>query len=129
MEPARVPEQTPNTIAILARDAVAGQALELLLQSAGYNTRLVAETVKDKPAEALDGVELLLLAPTLNAKRRENFLKSMRSMPATAKIPALELITSLNGAQAEQEGQVLWPCRMEDLKEKIEAALLNWSAA
>ena len=124
-----MPEQAPNTIAILARDAVAGQALELLLQSAGYNTRLVVEAVKDKPAEALEGVWLLLLAPTLSAKHRENFLKSMRSMPSTAKIPVLELITSLNGAQAEQEGQVLWPCRMEDLKEKIEAGLLNWSAA
>ncbi len=35
--------QSPNTVAILARDAVAGQALELLLQSAGYNTLFIVD--------------------------------------------------------------------------------------
>ncbi len=52
----------------------------------------------------------------------------MKSTPATAKIPILELITIPDGAQTEQNGHVLWPCRMEDLKEKIEAVLLNGSA-
>lgn len=118
-------EQTPNTIAILARDVVAGQALELLLQSTGFNTRFVSEPVNGKLAETLDGVQLLLLAPTLSAKHSEDFLNSMRSTPATAEIPVLELITSLDGTRAEQNSQVLWPCRMEDLKEKIEAALVN----
>ena len=117
--------QILNTVAILARDAVAGHALELLLQDAGYGTRFVAETVNGKLAEALDGVQLLLLAPALSAKRREHFLKSMRSTPVMAKIPILELVTALDGAQAEQSGLVLWPCRIEDLKAKIEATLLS----
>src|SRR5215210_1364476 len=114
--------ESPNTVAILARDAVAGHALELLLQSAGHNTLFVVETVVDKLAEALDGAWLLLIAPTLSARHREDFLNGMRSVPATARIPVLELITVHDGTLVEREGRVLWPCRMEDLKEKIEAA-------
>jgi len=136
-ESARVPHQTPNTVAILARDAVAGQALVLLLQGSGYDTRFISETAIDELtidelAEALDGARLLILTPTLSAKRREDFLKSMKSTPATAKIPVLKLIPALNRAQAEQDGHVdghvLWPCWIEDLEEKIEAALLSGSA-
>ncbi len=120
--------QTPNTVAILARDMVAGQALELLLQNAGYNTRFIVETDIDKLAEALDGVRLVILAPTLSAKCRESFLNIMRSTPATAEIPVLELITTFNGARAEHENYLSWPCRIEDLEEKIEAALLSGPA-
>lgn len=123
-----MPNQTPITVAILARDLVAGRALELLLQSAEYNTRFLVETVTYELTETLDGVQLLLLAPTLSAKHREYFLNRMRSRPATAEIPVLELITAPDEAQAEQEALVLWPCRMEDLKERIEAALLSRSA-
>ncbi len=119
--------QSPNTVAILARDAVAGQALALLLQSAGYNTLFVVETVVDKLAEALDGARLLLIAPRLSARHREDFLNGMRSVPAIAQIPVLELITVHDGTRPELEGHVLWPCRMEDLKEKIEAALMSGS--
>lgn len=122
-----MPDQIPNTVAILARDAVAGQALELLLQSAGYDTRLLVEPTIDESGELLNGVRLLLLAPTLSARYRDAFLKNMRSTPATAKIPVLKLVTAPDGAQVEQNGHVLWPCRLEDLKEKIEAALLDGS--
>ncbi len=120
--------QVPNRIAILARDGVSGQALELLLQSAGYNTRLLSDNANGELAEALDGAGLLLLAPTRNTKSRESLLRTVRSTPVMAKIPVLEMITSLNGAQTVQEGQVLWPCRIEDLKAKIEAALRNGSS-
>lgn len=121
--------QASNTVAILARDAVSGRAIELLLQSAGYDARLLVTPLVHEQNGLLHGVQLLLLTPTLSAKYREDFLDSMRSMPATAKIPVLDLITTLNGAQTEQEDQVLWPCRMEDLKGKIEAALSNRSAS
>jgi hypothetical protein len=110
-------------VAILARDAVAGQALELLLQGAGYSTRLLVEPVADESGELLDGVRLLLLAPTLSTRYREAFLKSMRSVPATAKTPVLELVATLD-AQNGQGGYVLWPCRIEELHQEIEAALL-----
>ncbi len=88
-----------------------------------HEARLLVEPAVHEQNGLLHGVRLLLLAPTLGAKHREDFLNSMRSMPATAEIPVLELITALNGAQAEQEGQILWPCRVEDLKKKIEAVL------
>lgn len=102
--------------------------MELLLRSAGYDARLLVTPVVHEQNGLLHGVQLLLLTPTLSVKYREDFLNSMRSIPATAKVPVLELITALNGAQTEQEDQVLWPCRMEYLKGKIEAALLNGSA-
>jgi hypothetical protein len=107
---------------------VAGQALELLLQSAGYNTRLMLETVADKLVDPLDGVQLLLFAPSLSARHREAFLNLAKSTPATTEIPVLELVTSSNGAQAEPSDWVPWPCRMEDLQGKIEAALTSGSA-
>lgn len=128
-EPAKLSHQTPNTVAILARDAVSGRAMELLLRSVGYDARLLVTPVAHEQNGLLQGVQLLLLTPTLSVKYREDFLNSMRSIPATAKVPVLELITTLNGAQTEQEDQVLWPCRMEDLKAKIEAALSNGSAS
>ena len=127
-EPEQVLRQGPSTVAILARDVVAGQALEILLQNAGYSTRFVIETVSEGLAEALDGVQLLLLGPTLQAGRREDYLHGMRGTPETAKIPVLELITTPDGDGAEREGYVPWPCRIEDLKGKIEAALLGGSS-
>ncbi len=114
----------PDTVAILARDAVAGHALELLLQGAGYDTRLLVEPVADESGELLDGSRLLLLAPTLSPKYRKAFLNSMRSVPATAEISVLELVTALDPSQHGQGGYVLWPCRIEVLQREIEAALL-----
>ena len=114
-------------MAILARDAIAGHALELLLQSAGYNTRLLVEPVADEPGELLDGVRLLLLAPRLSAKYREAFLEGMRGLPAAVKTPVLELVTALDAPQNGRGGCVLWPCRMEELQQEIEAALLRGS--
>ena len=120
-------DQSPNTVAILATDAVAGHALELLLQSAGYNTLFIVETVVDELAEVLDGARLLLIAPPLSSRHREDFVNGMRSVPEFAQMPVLELITVHDRTRPELEGHVLWPCRMEDLKEKIEAALTNGS--
>lgn len=120
-------DQSPITVAILARDAVSGQALELLLQSAGYNTLFIVETAVDRLAEAFNGARLLLIAPPLSARHREDFVKGMRSVPEIAQLPVLELITVHDGTRPELEGHVLWPCRMEVLKEKIEAALMSGS--
>jgi len=38
---------TMTTVAILGGNSVAGQALELLLQGAGYRTRLLTELLAD----------------------------------------------------------------------------------
>ena len=47
----------------------------------------------------------------------------MRSMPDKAEVPVLELVAALDGLAEGPVVRVAWPCRMEDLLRRIEAAL------
>ncbi len=114
----------PITVAILGGDPVVGRTLELMLKKAGYDARFLNGSFVDEPAELPEEVGLVILTPGLHPKGRERFLDNMGSAPATAKIPVLELVTASDRARADQPGYVLWPCRLKDLKQKIEAALL-----
>jgi hypothetical protein len=105
-----------------------GRALEALLQGLGYNTLLIEESGAGKPEELLRGIQLLLAAPTADTDSRERFLADMRGTPDTAAIPVLTLTTAAREDLADQPGLVLWPCRMEDLRTEIEAALLTAAA-
>src|SRR5215213_2912328 len=67
----------PTTIAILGGNSVAGRALEALLQGVGYDTRLIEDPSEGEPEQTLEGVKLLLLAPTLSAESREAMLAEM----------------------------------------------------
>lgn len=116
-----------NTIAILGGDPVVGQALELMLEGAGYDARFLNGSFIDKPAELPEEVRLVILTPGLHPKGREVFLNSLESAPAAGKIPILELITASDRTRADRKVSVLWPCRLKDLKRKIEAALLTGS--
>jgi hypothetical protein len=104
---------------------VAGRALEALLQGVGYDTRLIEDPPERSPEQPLEGVRLLLLAPTLSAESRETLLADMSSTLDAANIPVLALSTTLK--EAPRDGPVLvpWPCRLEDLTKRIEAALLR----
>ena len=104
---------------------MAGRALEVLLQGVGYDTRLV-EDPPERPAEQLlEGVRLLLLAPTLSAESRETLLAEMGSSLDAANIPVLTLSTTLKEAPGDGPVFIPWPCRLEDLTKMIEAALLR----
>lgn len=116
--------EVPNTVAILAGESVAGQALELLLQSIGYRTRFLVEPLLDDVNEMLDEVQISILAPTVSEKYREDFLRNVERIPAMAGKPILELVTSASSLQPLTQGRVLWPCRIEELQREIEAALL-----
>ncbi len=105
-----------------------GRALEALLQGLGYGTLLIEESGAGKPEELLRGIQLLLAAPTADIDSRERFLADMRSTPGTAAIPVLTLSTASRKDLADQPGLVPWPCRMEDLRTEIEAALLTAAA-
>ena len=105
-----------------------GRALEPLLQGLGYDTLLIEESGAGKPEELLRGIQLLLAAPTADTDSRERFLADMGSTPGTAAIPVLTLSTASRKDLADQPGLVLWPCRMEDLRTEIEAALLTAAA-
>jgi hypothetical protein len=114
----------PTTIAILGGNSVAGRALEALLQGVGYDTYLVEDPPERSPEQLLEGVRLLLLAPALSAESRETLLADMGSALEAANIPVLTLSTSLKEALAGGPAFIPWPCRLEDLTKKIEAALL-----
>jgi hypothetical protein len=119
----------PTTVAILGGNSVVGRALEALLRGAGYDTRLIEEPVTGKPEELLWGVELLLVAPTPSTRSRERFLDGLGSMPGTAGIPILTLYSVAKRVVAYQTGLVPWPCRLEELKAEIDAALRATSYA
>ncbi len=113
----------PLTVAILGGDPVVGRTLELMLKGAGYDARFLNGSFIDKPAELPEEVRVVILAPGLHPKGREGFLNGMESAPATAKITVLELVRASDRARDDHRGSVLWPCRVQDLKQEIEAAL------
>jgi hypothetical protein len=114
----------PTTVAILGGNSVAGRALEALLQGVGYDTRLFEDPLERSLEQLLEGVRLLLLAPTLSVESRETLLAQMGSTLDAANIPVLTLSTTLKEAPGDGPVFIPWPCRLEDLTEKIEAALL-----
>jgi hypothetical protein len=103
---------------------VSGRALEALLQGVGYDTRLIEDSPERPLEQILEGVRLLLLAPTLSAESRETLLEEMGSTPEAANIPVLTLSTSFKEALAGGPAFIPWPCRLEDLTKRIEAVLL-----
>jgi hypothetical protein len=115
----------PTTIAILGGYSVTGRALEALLQGIGYDTRLIEDPPDRPPEQLLEGVRLLLLAPTLNSESRETLLAEMDSTLEVASIPVLTLSTTLKESPGDGPAFIPWPCRLEVLTKKIEAALLR----
>ena len=103
---------------------MAGRALEALLQGVGYDTRLIEDPPERPPEQLLEGVRVLLLAPTLSAESRETLLAEIGSTLDAANIPVLTLSTSLKEALAGGPTFIPWPCRLEDLTKRIEAVLL-----
>ncbi len=101
-----------------------GRALEALLQGVGYDTRLIEDHPAGEPEDLLEGVRLLLVTPSLSGESREPLLADMRGALVAEAIPVLTLSTTLKETLADQPDLILWPCRLEDLTEKIEAALL-----
>ncbi|MBA3636173.1 MAG: hypothetical protein H0W57_07120 [Rubrobacteraceae bacterium] len=104
---------------------MAGRALEALLQGVGYDTRLIEDPPESTPEQLLEGVRLLLLAPTLSAESRETLLADMGSTLEAANIPVLTLSTTIKEALGDGPVSIPWPCRLEELTRKIEAALLG----
>ncbi len=105
-----------------------GRSLEVLLQGAGYGTRIIEEPTPDYPHDSLEGIRLVLVVPTPSTESRARFLASMKSRSG-GPIPVLTLSMVLNRVLSDPTGNVPWPCRLEDLKNEIEAALLTASRA
>lgn len=116
------PYRGSAAVIVVGRDAIVGQALELLLRT-DYNVVFAAESAFEVP-ESLRGARLLILAPGLGPASRRDILASVRGRPTTSMLPVLELVTDSGSPQlVERHLVVPWPCRPEDLKRQIEVAL------
>ncbi len=118
-----LPSQDATSVGILGGDPVVGRALEQLLRSAGYAARFLTETSLDE-TWTLDGLKLLLFTDDVEAGRRESALGGPKSALKGASLPILELAASPDGSKDGAAGVLPWPCRVDELRERIEAALL-----
>jgi DNA-binding response OmpR family regulator len=115
--------QARTKVAILSGNPMVGRALELLLERAGYEVRLLEESEALRAKDLLAGVEVLILGRGLSSDRREIFLSALASTLETAAIPVLSLSPGSDVTSAGADRVVPWPCRMEDLAREIESAL------
>jgi hypothetical protein len=115
---------TPITIVIVGKDPIVGRAIGSLLRTAGYDTRFVADPMKDGYRSALVEAHVVLLAPSLSTETREKLLGSGTSDSLAAEIPTLELVSEADEGQSRQgHHRVRWPCSLEQLRWEIEAVL------
>jgi hypothetical protein len=119
------PHQQPPTVAILGTNTVVNNALSLLLNGAGYDTRRVQKRDLSGLANGLlEGVDLLLFAPGLSNAPRQTLLTIVRNNPLTAQLPVLTLSSALGEALGDESGQVVaWPSSTGELARRIEAVL------
>jgi hypothetical protein len=118
-------------VVAICGDPVVSRTLALLLQGSLYDARFLTASALGEPG-SLEGVRLLLLTPTweLDADRREALMASLRDASDAAKAPILELTSSFGGARnghlrLRPDHIVYWPCSTEELKRRIQAALLT----
>ena len=114
------PAEGPATIAILGDDPVIGRALESLLASADYVARFFSE-YPEGVAEPLGGARVALVLPASSSKRQEALMHLIKTTPATANLPVIELTTTPN--ENGQSIAVPWPCSIEELRRSIDETL------
>ena len=122
--PMRRKASTPITIVIVGKDPVVGRAIGSLLRTAGYDTRFVADPVRDGSTSELVDAHVVILAPSLSAESREKVLGSGTSKPLAAETPTVELVSEADEGPPQQgPHRVRWPCSLEQLQWEIEAVL------
>ncbi len=114
--------QARTTVAILSGDPMVGRALELLLEGAGYEVRLLEEPDATRVEDLLGDIDVLILDRNLSNGRREDLMGALASTLETATIPVLSLSSGSEGTSAREDRVVPWPCKIEDLAREIEAA-------
>jgi hypothetical protein len=102
-----------------------GRALDLLLRGAGYDVRLVGHPTEGDLSVPLEGANLLLIAPMIDAETSRKILDDVGAMASLAALPVLALVTAPSGHPLEggRARQVPWPCRTAELTREIEVAL------
>jgi hypothetical protein len=131
-----LPGSSRATLAVFG-DPIVGRALVLLLRGFRYEVRFLPASSSFSSIEmgSLEDISLVLVAPTpcLSAGRREDLLASLEKEAEAARVPILELVgpSSLGRMRDEEDGgtgrrlkrAVPWPCGIEELVRRIEAAL------
>ena len=119
-----------TTVAIVGTEALAEDILARLLEREGYSVRHLGAYPTGLIEEPLDGVDILLLAPGLDAEVRETFLEAIRSSPKTAAIPVLTLSSALKLALLDElSAGVPWRGLFEELVGQIGSALKRAAAS
>ena len=119
-------QQHPNTIiAILDSNKVVSNALSLLLEGVGYDTKLIEGDPAGLADGLLDGVDILLLTPGLSTGVRDALLSVVRDNLKTAQMPVLTLSATAGEALDDESGTLLvpWPSPVAVLAQQIEAIL------
>ena len=113
-----------NAVIILGGDTVVGRALELLLRGSDRNARFLSEISELEEPGLIERTGLLLLAPGLDAERREAALGLLRQNSASRSVPVLELVSNARTEKlADDHFVASWPCQMEDLQRRIRTLL------
>jgi hypothetical protein len=118
--------QQPTAVAILGANTLLDRVLVRLLKNEGYDTRLLEAPPSGLIDELLDGVDVLLLSPYLDADERWGLLNALRSTPEAAaqRIPVLSLSVPLQVALLDGLAiNVPWQSLFEGLVREIEAAV------
>jgi hypothetical protein len=117
---------------VISGDPLASRILALLLQDSRYRAQSLPIASLNESG-VLEDVQLLVLTPTqaLSTEERKALLTSLKEMPRETQLIVMELITLSEERREEEEAQELqthkvpWPCKMDELERRIEAALLT----
>ena len=128
-------DSAPIDLAVYG-DPIVGQALTLLLRGCRYNVKFLFTSSLEE-SEALADVRLLILTPKghLSTRCYEVLLAALENEIVAIKTPILELgiYPEENYVLPMREDRFVlaapWPCRIEELEQHIEAALLATSKA
>ena len=120
---------------VVSGDPFGSRILALLLRGSGYRAEFLPVWSLNEPG-ALEDVQLLVLTPTwalLSTEERKALLASLSQMTRDTGLIVIELITLSEERRAEEEEEgpqelqshkkVLWPCRIDELEQRIGAAL------
>ena len=118
---------------VVSGDPFGSRILALLLRDSGYRAEFLPISSLTEPG-ALEDVQLLVLTPTwalLSTEENKALVASLEEMTRDTGLIVMELITlseerhTEEGAQEERPShkKVPWPCGIDELEQRIEAAL------
>ena len=117
---------------VVSGDPLGSRILALLLRDSGYRAEFMPLWSLNELG-VLEDVQVLVLTPTralLSTEERKALWASLREMTRDMGLIVVELISLSEERHAEGEAQeelpshkVLWPCLIDELEQRIEAAL------